>query len=68
MTTFTISSFSIVYFMMDSQSGETREEWSMLTVETEANRAKSTNEKGPSLVDSLSFVPFEEIFVLPWLL
>ncbi len=54
--------------MMDSQSGETREEWSMLTVETEANRAKSTNEKGPSLVDSLSFVPFEEIFVLPWLL
>jgi hypothetical protein len=52
------------------ESLETRDGWSLLTVETKANEdSKSTNESGPSLVGSFGLsVPVQEIFVLPWLL
>jgi hypothetical protein len=55
-------------------SRETREGWSLLTIETEVNGdSKSTNEKGPSLVGSSGWVvglvvTVQETFILPWLL
>ncbi len=55
----------------DSLSTETREGWPLLTFETEMNGdSKSTNERGPSLVGSLSLScrAGTRDFVLPWLL
>jgi hypothetical protein len=55
----TVKQFMITY-------RETREEGPLLNVEAEANGdSKRTNERGPSLVDSLgSSCRVEEIFVL----
>jgi hypothetical protein len=58
------------HFSHSAISSETREEWPLLTLETEMNGdSKSTNERGPSLVGSFGLVvPAQKIFVLPWLL
>jgi hypothetical protein len=58
----------IVYSTFSTR--ETREGWSLLTVESEVNgNSKSTNERVPSLVGSLGLVlPVQQSFVLPWLL
>ena len=66
----------MLYFMLCWKflivlTGETREWWPLLTVETEVNGdSKSTNEWDPYLVGWFVglVVQVQEIFFLPWLL